>query len=188
MKDLGSLTINNLLILKTIIETGSISKTAQLLDKRQSTISSSLGLIKAKFGENIVTYVQGGYVATSYGLELLDKINLLLNVMKESEVKKSYQILVTDYFAALYLDDLINYFDQNHLHAKFSIFPFPCRFREHLEDDYDVYIGSGDIFPEYRYQYLLSDESIVITAKHSGIDKMSLQSYLQAKHITLSDS
>ncbi|GGF97860.1 MULTISPECIES: LysR family transcriptional regulator [Cysteiniphilum] len=198
MIDFGNISINNLVVFRKIIETGSVTEAANQLGKTQPTISAALKQLRSYFGDGILLVDEyGRYVPSQHGMRVYLAINNLFehiapeNASIKNTTTNHYRLLVTDYFATLYLTSLLEYFKQINIEVKVSVISSKEKFFKTISDNkeqYDIYVGSDENIVGYNNQQLDHDQRIVIANIDMPIDSLSLDQYLCARHVSLTES
>lgn len=189
--DISSVTLNNLYVFKAVIEVGSVSEAAKLLNKNQSTVSAALRLIRKAFGEDVMQIQDGRCVATAKGLQLCSYIGHIVGLAKHSSAeaeKKCYKVLTSDFFALLYMPDFIEACRVHDIEIEMEVLKLKDLNKAQCDvSQFDLFIGMEDRVLSIPTQPLMETQSVVITSQQSNFDKMTLVDYLQAKHITMHD-
>lgn len=187
--DISSITLNNLYVFKTVIEVGSVSAAAKLLNKNQSTISAALRLIKKTFGDDVMKIQGGCCVATTKGLQICNYIGELIHVatdyVETSQIRR-YKVLTSDFFALLYMPAFINACNLHNIDIEMEVVRLKTLNKMQCDmSQFDLCIGMEDRVLSIPCQPLMETQSVVITSKNSAFDAISFVDYLQAEHITM---
>lgn len=181
--------IKQLKILKALINTGSYTKTASLLNYTQSNISQQINQLEVELQNELFIYSNKQLVQTEFLSQILPLVNdyisthdQILNVSKNGSNNRKLKIAAPESLVTTGLSDLIKNFLEKYPETDIDLYNNTCSYNQTLLSNGEVdiaFVVNKEIQNKYINKYVLCSEEIVIVAHREAPD--SLEGLLKNK-------
>ena len=169
--------LQDLHVLMTVVQAGSMGKAAQILNTTQPNISRSIGELELALGVRLLDRHRHGIEPTEYGRALLDCGTTVFDDLREGVKNIAFladpeagalRIGTTTFLAASFVSALIDRLSRRYPRIIFHLVTgyTETLHREFAERNVDLLIirGSGPIAdPRYDFEFLFDDSYVVAT-------------------------
>src|SRR5699024_1153534 len=166
--------IKQLKILKTLIDTGSYTETARLLNYTQSNISQQIHQLEVELENELFTQVNKKLIQTDLLTQIMPMINeyisthdQILNLSKHQNNSGKLKIAAPESLVTTGLSDFIKYFLEKYPNTDIDLYNNTCNYNQTLlmEGDVDVaFVVNKEIQNKQINKHVLNTEEIVIIA------------------------
>ncbi|NQD98600.1 LysR family transcriptional regulator [Staphylococcus xylosus] len=181
--------IKQLKILKTLINTGSYTKTASLLNYTQSNISQQINQLEVELQNELFIYSNKQLVQTEFLSQILPLVNdyisthdQILNFSKNESNNRKLKIAAPESLVTTGLSDLIKNFLEKYPETDIDLYNNTCSYNQTLLTNGEVdiaFVVNKEIQNKYINKHVLCSEEIVIVAHREAPD--SLEGLLKNK-------
>lgn len=181
--------IKQLKILKTLINTGSYTKTASLLNYTQSNISQQINQLEVELQNELFIYSNKQLVQTEFLSQILPLVNdyisthdQILNFSKNESNNRKLKIAAPKSLVTTGLSDLIKNFLEKYPETDIDLYNNTCSYNQTLLTNGEVdiaFVVNKEIQNKYINKHVLCSEEIVIVAHREAPD--SLEGLLKNK-------
>lgn len=181
--------IKQLKILKTLINTGSYTKTASLLNYTQSNISQQINQLEVELQNELFIYSNKQLVQTEFLSQILPLVNdyisthdQILNFSKNESNNRKLKIAAPESLVTTGLSDLIKNFLEKYPETDIDLYNNTCSYNQTLLTNGEVdiaFVVNKEIQNKYINKHILCSEEIVIVAHREAPD--SLEGLLKNK-------
>jgi DNA-binding transcriptional LysR family regulator len=201
---LRNVDLNLLLVLRSLLETGSVTKTATKLNMSQPAVSRALAKLRNQLEDPILVKGDRGMVLTPRAEALDGPLRQILQDLEvffdkpdfdPGESTRVFRIITTDYGALAVLPSLLDAFSNAAPGAAIETIPFTDgAFNQLVNGGADLLLYTDDPVPDYLMaRTLFSDEYVCLARTgHPVLRELSegepipLDLYLQQAHILIS--
>ncbi len=194
--------IKQLIILKTLLETNNVSKTAKKLNTTQSTISHTLGKLRVELNDELFVMEGRNIKPTVKALNmqsyLIDAIKILRTFDSKTpqfdpeKQKAEFTIILGQYYEIVYLEKLFeimnpynNSIKINYISASSDPKEVESLLRTH---DADLIVGVTFLVKNCTPKIIQENSLCLMSNKqHKLKDKLSFKEYANLSHIVLTD-
>ncbi|MGY0411770.1 LysR family transcriptional regulator [Staphylococcus sp. mip270_02] len=176
-------------ILKTLINTGSYTKTASLLNYTQSNISQQINQLEVELQNELFIYSNKQLVQTEFLSQILPLVNdyisthdQILNFSKNESNNRKLKIAAPESLVTTGLSDLIKNFLEKYPETDIDLYNNTCSYNQTLLTNGEVdiaFVVNKEIQNKYINKHVLCSEEIVIVAHREAPD--SLEGLLKNK-------
>lgn len=192
--------LNLLTVLRLLLETQSVTRTAERLQVSQPAISRSLAQLRELFGDPLLIRTNAGMILTQRAEELIEPLRRWVQVTSEimrpgqfnpAEMDRRFKIASTDYGVLSVIEPTMRHVLAEAPGASLDIVPFSVDMKTKLAmGEIDLIVTGIEPDRSLAYdQYLFSDtSSCLIHRDHPLADKagpMTIEEYLNWPHISL---
>lgn len=181
--------IKQLKILKTLINTGSYTKTASLLNYTQSNISQQINQLEVELQNELFIYSNKQLIQTEFLSQILPLVNdyisthdQILNFSKNESNNRKLKIAAPESLVTTGLSDLIKNFLEKYPETDIDLYNNTCSYNQTLLTNGEVdiaFVVNKEIQNKYINKHVLCSEEIVIVAHREAPD--SLEGLLKNK-------
>ncbi|HLR19064.1 MAG TPA: LysR family transcriptional regulator [Staphylococcus sp.] len=191
--------IKQLKILKTLIDTGSYTETARLLNYTQSNISQQIHQLEVELENELFTQVNKKLIQTDFLTQIMPMINeyisthdQILNLSKHQNNSGKLKIAAPESLVTTGLSDFIKYFLEKYPNTDIDLYNNTCNYNQTLlmEGDVDVaFVVNKEIQNKQINKHVLNTEEIVIIAHEEAPNTFEeLLSAKQYNHFIINES
>ncbi|MCF6765544.1 LysR family transcriptional regulator [Thiotrichales bacterium 19S3-7] len=190
------MTINDLKVLKTIIDEKSISKAALKLHLSQPAVSNILRKLRSELEDELFIRNRDNLILTTKAKEIYIYIEEILKnyqlIFKQDKTyrpetdKVKYRIATSLHFIDFFVEDLFKVIEQYNYTIKVELSILPTHHKFHkLDSYYDFIIAINSAPNDYIRKVLLNEKMVVahLGALDSLTKPLSLTEYYNLKHI-----
>jgi len=173
------LDLNLLVALVSLVETQSVSDTAEALNLSQPTISAALKRLRDYFDDNLLVQTGRVMVPTPKGREVAEAATEVLNLTRFKIIQsgvfdplqsnRRFQIIASDYGFEIVLSKLIAKLATTAKHLRFDILPIgPQTVKQFEKGDIDLLVTvDSSIVPGFPEIELYLDDDVLMCWEHS---------------------
>ncbi len=198
-KRLREIDLNLLPVLRSLLETHSVARTAAALSLTPSAVSHALARLRATLGDELFVRAPAGLVPTQRAAGLVDDLGTGLAALERAlgggafeprTATASFRVATTDFGARLVMPKLLALLDAEAPGVQVQIKPLPIDTEDALAGgDVDLMIGvyAGSSATIYR-RALFSEQTAVLARRdHPRIKrgKITLDDYLACSHVLI---
>jgi DNA-binding transcriptional LysR family regulator len=194
--------IKQLIILRTLLETNNVSKTAKKLNTTQSTISHTLGKLRVELGDELFVMEGRNIKPTVKALNmqsyLIDAIKILRTFdskvpqFNPEKQKAEFTVILGQYYEIVYLEKLFNILKPYHSTVRINYISSSSNPKE-VETllrthDADLIVGVTCPVKNCHSQVIQENKYCLMSNKNQKLnDKISFKEYISLPHIILTD-
>ncbi len=166
--------IKQLKILKTLIDTGSYTKTAKLLNYTQSNISQQIRQLEIELKNELFLHSNKQLIQTKFLLQIMPLVNdyisthdQILNISKNENNNKKLKIAAPESLVTTGLSDAIKHFLEKYPDTDIDLYNNSCNYNQTLlmNGEVDIaFVINKEIQNKYINKHILSPEEIVVVA------------------------
>ncbi|MCF6777250.1 LysR family transcriptional regulator [Thiotrichales bacterium 19X7-9] len=190
------MTLNDLKVLKTIIDEKSISKAALKLCLSQPAVSNILRKLRQELKDDLFIRSRDNLILTDKAKEIYIYIETIIKnyqlIFKQNKIynpktdKSNYKIASPLHFIDFYIEDLYKEIKKNNYNIKIELSILPVYHKFHKLDNYfDFIIAMNSAPNDYIRKVLLNEKMVVahLGALDQVITPLTLAQYYNLNHI-----
>jgi DNA-binding transcriptional LysR family regulator len=195
--DISRMDLNLLFVFEAVMQERSVTRAAQRLNVSQSTISHALNRLRTVLKDELFIRGSGEMRPTPRAVALSTAVIPTLTHIRAAlaptefnpaKAQRTFQIVMTDYFATLYLDGLVNIVRERapnvDLRIKLNVLQMAWAMLDKQEAD--LIVGMIDQpLDRFASELLYEDGVVVVMSPTNPLGKkpLSLEHYAAAKHV-----
>ncbi|MFQ3838385.1 LysR family transcriptional regulator [Staphylococcus pseudoxylosus] len=170
--------------LKLLIETGSYTKTAEILNYTQSNISQQISQLENELESSLFINHNKSVIQTDFLKNIMPLINdyidvheQIINISKYENSRGKIKIAAPESLLTSGLSNFIKYFLESYPEIDIDLFNNTCSFNQQqlLNGNVDIaFVVNEDITNKYLQKHKLDDEQIVLVAHMDAPDTLDL--------------
>ncbi|MFQ3845422.1 LysR family transcriptional regulator [Staphylococcus pseudoxylosus] len=170
--------------LKLLIETGSYTKTAEILNYTQSNISQQISQLENELENSLFINHNKSVIQTDFLKNIMPLINdyidvheQIINISKYENSRGKIKIAAPESLLTSGLSNFIKYFLESYPEIDIDLFNNTCSFNQQqlLNGNVDIaFVVNEDITNKYLQKHKLDDEQIVLVAHMDAPDTLDL--------------
>lgn len=170
--------------LKLLIETGSYTKTAEILNYTQSNISQQISQLENELENSLFINHNKSVIQTDFLKNIMPLINdyidvheQIINISKYENSRGKIKIAAPESLLTSGLSNFIKYFLESYPEIDIDLFNNTCSFNQQqlLNGNVDIaFVVNEDITNKYLQKHKLDDEQIVLIAHMDAPDTLDL--------------
>ena len=196
---LREIDLNLLPVLRSLLETHSVARTAAALALTPSAVSHALGRLRTTLGDELFVRTAGGLVPTQRAARLADDLGVGLATIERAlgggafeprTATASFRIATSDFGARMIMPKLLAVLDAEAPGVQVQIRPLPVDTDEALVNgDVDAMVGVYHGSSATMYRRALFSEPMAVLARrdHPRVKrgKIALDEYIAASHVLI---
>lgn len=198
-KRLREIDLNLLPVLRSLLQTNSVARTAAALSLTPSAVSHALGRMRTALGDELFARSPAGLVPTPRAAKLADDLGVGLATIERAlgdvafdprTATAAFRVATTDFGARMIVPKLVATLDAEAPGVQIAIRPLPVDPDDALANgDVDLMIGVYKGSSPNMYRRALFDECTAVLARHDHPrvrnGKLALDDYLASSHVLI---
>lgn len=198
-KRLREIDLNLLPVLRSLLDTRSVARTAAALSLTPSAVSHALARLRAALHDELLVRSPGGLVPTQRAAALADDLGTSLAAIERvlggapfdpRTARASFRVATADFGARLIIPKLLAVLDVEAPGMQVQIRPFPVDIEDALASgDVDLMIGvyMGESTTIYRRPLFTERTAVLARRDHPRVKrgKITLDDYLASSHVVI---
>lgn len=185
-------------IIKTLIETGSYTKTAKLLNYTQSNVTQQVQLLEKTLNQKLFEYSHKRLLPTPFLKDIMPMINQIYDadqrikqVSKHNNLMREVRIAAPESLMLTGLSEVIKNIIQNYPHIDINLQNNSCSMNHEklLEDEVDIaFVLNDGVYNDKLNAMLICEEHVVIVAHIEAPDHFDeLLTQRQYNHFVINE-
>ena len=198
-KRLREIDLNLLPVLRSLLETHSVARTAAALALTPSAVSHALGRLRATLGDELFVRTPSGLVPTQRAAKLADDLGVGLATIERAlgagafeprTATATFRVATSDFGARMIMPRLLAVLDAEAPGIQVNVRPLPVATDDALANgDVDLMVGvyTGTSANVYRRALFSEHMAVLARADHPRVKRgrIALDDYLAASHVLI---